>query len=99
MKRCRRQLDAALQRLSRQLRSLSSERLPLRVLSVRPLSAAARHMHPMPPLPHPLAGAANLEIERAVETGAARIPRCLEPVELLVQLEGSGGLTLPMPSA
>ena len=56
--------------------------MALRVLAVTPASAVLRHTAPFPPLPHPLAGGAG-----SVDGG---VPRCLEPLELLVQLEGSG---------
>lgn len=70
-------------KLGKQLRSASS--LPLKVVAVQPLSAAARHTAAFPPLPHPLAGG-----QRA--RPGARLPRCVEAIELMAQLEGSGGL-------
>lgn len=72
-------------KLSKQLRSLST--LALRVISTQPLSAASRHTAPFVPLPHPLAGAA------AAAAGQGRLPRCLEPLDVLLQLESSGQLT------
>ena len=74
-------------KLSKQLRSLST--LALRVISTQPLSAASRHTAPFVPLPHPLAGAA------AAAAGRGRLPRCLEPLDVLLQLESSGQLTSP----
>jgi len=56
----------------------------LRVLAVAPAAAALRHTAAFPPLPHPLAGGA------AGGAAGAAVPRCLEPLEVLVQLEGSG---------
>lgn len=74
-------LDATIDRLSKQIRGLTN--LTLNITSTQPLSAVSRHTAPFYPLPHPLAGA-------GVAAGAGRIPRCLEPAELLLQLEGSG---------
>lgn len=48
-----RQLEAATDKLGKQLRGLSE--LALRIVSVQPLSAASRRTAPFPPLPHPLA--------------------------------------------
>lgn len=76
-----RQLDAAVEKLSKQIRGLTT--LTLKVVSAQPLSATSRHTAPFYPLPHPLAGA-------GLGADAARISRCLEPTELLLQLEGSG---------
>lgn len=50
--RCR-QLEAATDKLGKQLRGLSD--LALRVVSVQPLGAASRRTAPFPPQPHPLA--------------------------------------------
>ena len=74
-------LDGAVDRLSKQIRALTN--LTLHVTSTQPLSATSRHTAPFYPLPHPLAGAGGA-------AGVGRIPRCLEPTELLLQLEGSG---------
>ena len=70
-------------KLGKQLRSTSS--LPLRVVAVQPLSAAARHTAAFPPLPHPLAGGQRSQ-------PGARLPRCMDTSDLMAQLEGSGGL-------
>ncbi|DBB01879.1 TPA: hypothetical protein ACH3X1_000480 [Trebouxia sp. C0004] len=75
-----RQLDAAVDRLSKQIRGLTN--LTLKVVSTQPLSSTSRHTAPFYPLPHPLAGGGP--------AGTGRIPRCLEATELMLQLEGSG---------
>ena len=77
-----RQLQDALGLLAKQLRSLS---LALTITAVQPISASARRCATFPPLPHPLAGA-----EAVPDKKRARAARCLDPVEVLVQLEGSG---------
>ena len=74
-------LDGAVDRLSKQIRGLTN--LTLKITSTQPLSAISRHTVPFYPLPHPLAGTGGA-------AGVGRIPRCLEPTELLLQLEGSG---------
>ena len=74
-------LDGAVDRLSKQIRGLPN--LTLKITSAQPLSAVSRHTAPYYPLPHPLAGGGG-------PAGVGRIPRCLEPTELLLQLEGSG---------
>ena len=63
--------------------------LPLKVVALQPLSAPARHTAAFPPLPH------LLLLGPAARDGGAgadaeRVPRCLEAVHLMVQLEGSG---------
>lgn len=87
-RRCR-QLDAAGEAVTRQLRGLPE--VVLRVVSVQPLGAAQRRTAPFPPRPHPLArpggGAA----------GGGGVARCLEPQELLVHLESSGAPLTPSP--
>ena len=84
-----RDLEAALAKLGKQLRAVGS--LPLKVVALQPLSAAARHTAAFPPLPHPLLlGPAARP--GASEADMGRVPRCLEAVHLLVQLEGSGEL-------
>lgn len=70
---------------SKRLRSLASDSLPLRVVSVQPLAAVLRHAAAFPPLPHLLAGAPRDAL------ASDHVARCLQPVELLCQLEGSGG--------
>lgn len=82
-----RQLDAAVDKLGKQLRGL--EGTALKVIGVQPLAPAARHTAAFPPRPHALAGGQELlaGLEEAADGGLAR---CLEPVEVLVQLENSG---------
>ncbi|KAG2441964.1 hypothetical protein HYH02_009758 [Chlamydomonas schloesseri] len=75
---------AAAEKLSKQLRAL--EGLALKVVSVQPLSGVARGTAPLPPQPHPLAGGAGAG--KAADGGG--IPRCLDPIEVLVTLEDSG---------
>jgi len=72
-------MEAALEKLSKQLRTLDST--ALKVVGVQPISAVTRHTCPFFPLPHPLAGGPGAGEE---------LPRCLEAVEVLVQLENSG---------
>ena len=48
-----RQLEAATDKLGKQLRGLAG--LALRIVSVQPLGAASRRTAPFPPQPHPLA--------------------------------------------
>ncbi|KAG2440710.1 hypothetical protein HXX76_003567 [Chlamydomonas incerta] len=79
--------SAAAEKLGKQLRAL--EGLALKVVSVQPLSGVARGTAPLPPLPHPLAGGAGAG--KGADGGAAGgIPRCLDPMEVLVTLENSG---------
>lgn len=68
-------------RLSKQLRSLTS--LALKIVAVRPISAAARHTAAVVPQPHPFASSSRDPSEK-------KVARCLDPVEVLIQLEGSG---------
>jgi U3 small nucleolar RNA-associated protein 22 len=81
--------EAAAERLGKQLRSVGGgeQELPLRIVTVQPLAATLRHAAVFPPLPHQLAGAAAADAGRAERD---QVPRCLEPVELLCGLEGSG---------
>jgi hypothetical protein len=76
-----RQIEAAIAKLGKQLRSASS--LPLKIVAVQPLSAAARHTAAFPPLPHPLAGGPHAD-------PSGCLARCLDTMDLLAQLEGSG---------
>ena len=69
---------------SKRLRSLASDSLPLRVVAVQPLAPVLRHAAAFPPLPHLLAGAPRDAL------ASDHVARCLEPVELLCQLEGTG---------
>ncbi|KMT09405.1 hypothetical protein BVRB_6g128810 isoform B [Beta vulgaris subsp. vulgaris] len=66
--------------LAKHLRLLDD--IPLRVSSVQPLDSAFRLTSVFPPEPHPLAGEKGF-ISRSVAT-------CVQPVEVLIQLEGSG---------
>lgn len=74
--------DSALERLSKAMRSLNS--LALKVNSIQPLSAISRGTVAFPPLPHPLAGGPGGGM------GGMPLPRCMDAIEVLVQLEGSG---------
>ena len=56
--------------------------MALKVVSVQPLSAASRHTSAFAPLPHPFAGGPGAR--------GVKIARCIDPLEVLVQLEGSG---------
>jgi U3 small nucleolar RNA-associated protein 22 len=56
---------------------------------VQPLSAVARGTAPLPPQPHPLAGG-SAAAAVADAGGVGGIPRCLDPLEVLVTLENSG---------
>ena len=76
--------DAAYAQFSKQLRALASDSLPLRVVATQPLCPVLRHAAAFPPLPHPLAGAPEDALQ------GNHVARCLEPVEVLCQLEGSG---------
>lgn len=67
-------------KLGKQLRSLT--KLALKVTAVQPISATARHTSGFTPLPHPYASGSALRTDR--------VERCIEPVPLLIQLEGSG---------
>jgi U3 small nucleolar RNA-associated protein 22 len=57
---------------------------PLQVNTVQALSATLRHTAPFFPQPHPLAGGP------IAAGGLPSLPRCLAPLDLMVQLEGSG---------
>lgn len=76
--------DAALESLGKQLRSLSD--LALKVIGVQPLSAVSRHTCCFYPEPHPLAEGTG----EGVYAPGVKVPRVLEPIEIMVQLEGSG---------
>lgn len=55
------------------------------VVGVQPLSAVSRHTAAFVPLPHPWVGGPPRQAGKH-----GRVPRCLEPIEVMVQLEGSG---------
>ncbi|GIL78350.1 hypothetical protein Vretimale_7699 [Volvox reticuliferus] len=83
--------EAAVDKLSKQLRAL--DRLALKVVGVQPLSAVARGTAPLPPQPHPLAGGSLAAMAGRAGAGAGGggpMPRCLDPLEVLVTLENSG---------
>lgn len=73
--------------LAKQLRSLS---LALAITAVQPISASVRRTAVLPQGPHPLAGTAADESAAEATQQRRHMPRCLEPVEVMVQLEGSG---------
>nr|XP_043615466.1 nucleolar protein 6 [Erigeron canadensis] len=66
--------------LSKRLRLLKD--VPLRISSVQPLDAAFRHTTVFPPMPHPLAS--------GTKAGKKIMPTCIQPMEVMIQLEGSG---------
>jgi U3 small nucleolar RNA-associated protein 22 len=78
--------EAALDKLGKQLRALGE--VVLKVVGVQPLSAASRRTAPFVPEPHPLVGGPG---GLAAAAASPQLPRCLEPLEVMVQLEGSGG--------
>ena len=70
-----RELDAAVASLSKRLKELDN--ITLHISSCQQLSPAGRHTCAFPPLPHPLLTASQSE--------SASVPRCLQPVEMLVR--------------
>ena len=82
--------EAALDKLGRALRGLGD--VVLKPVGVQPLSAAARRTAPFVPAPHPLAGGPGgpAAAAAAAEGGGRGLPRVLEPLEVMVALEGSG---------
>jgi len=60
--------------------------VPLKVVSVQPLSGAFRGTDPFPPRPHQLAFGAGVGMGR----GDQHMPVCPKTLDVLVQLEGSG---------
>ncbi|GLC36668.1 hypothetical protein PLESTM_000487400 [Pleodorina starrii] len=80
--------EAAVDKLAKQLRGLDG--LALKVVGVQPLSAVARGTAPLPPQPHPLAGGSAAAAADAAGGVSGGIPRCLDPLEVLVTLENSG---------
>ena len=77
-------LVQSLDRLSKRMKELKD--LPLKVVNVQPLSAAFRGTDPFPPKPHQLAFGAGIGMGRSDE----QISVCPKPLDVLVQLEGSG---------
>ncbi|GFR51741.1 hypothetical protein Agub_g14187 [Astrephomene gubernaculifera] len=80
--------EAAAEKLGKQLRAL--EGLALKVIGVQPLSSVTRGTAPLPPQPHPLAGGSAAGAGAGEAGGSGGIPRCLDPMEVLVTLESSG---------
>lgn len=70
-------------KLGKQLRSV--EGTALKVVGVQSISSASRQTCAFFPLPHPLAGGGT-----SSTSATDCLPRCLEPIEVLVQLESSG---------
>ncbi|XVE82616.1 hypothetical protein DITRI_Ditri16bG0020000 [Diplodiscus trichospermus] len=73
----------AFEELSKRLRSI--EDIPLRVSSVQPLDSAFRFTSVFPPEPHPLA---NKKVDVARVNNLT--PLCVQSLEVMIQLEGSG---------
>lgn len=78
--------ESALDKLGKQLRALGE--VVLKVVGVQPLSPVSRRTAVFVPEPHPLAGGPG---GLAAAATASHLPRCLDPLEVMVQLEGSGG--------
>ncbi|XP_026393536.1 nucleolar protein 6-like isoform X1 [Papaver somniferum] len=75
-------LLAAFEVLSKRLRSIKD--IPLSVSSVQPLDPAFRSTSVFLPAPHPLAN-------EKVKGRTSQLPStCIQPVEVMIQLEGSG---------
>ncbi|KAJ4714403.1 nucleolar protein 6 [Melia azedarach] len=68
--------------LSKRLRLI--EDIPLKISSVQPLDSAFRFTSVFPPEPHLLA------IEKHSVSRLKLIPTCIQPLEVMIQLEGSG---------
>ncbi|KAJ0961338.1 hypothetical protein J5N97_000600 [Dioscorea zingiberensis] len=80
-------LLGAFETLSKRLRNL--EEIPLRISSVQPLDPALRHTSIYPPVPHPLA------FEKGVKPKPPKFATtCIQPLEVMIQLEGSGNWPL-----
>ncbi|XP_031255043.1 nucleolar protein 6 [Pistacia vera] len=69
--------------LSKRLRLI--EDIPLKISSVQPLDSAFRFTSVFPPEPHPLANE-KLNVSRIHKL----TPSCIQPLEVMIQLEGSG---------
>ncbi|MCD7454518.1 hypothetical protein HAX54_025139 [Datura stramonium] len=76
-------LLVALEELSKRLLQLND--IPLKVSTVQALDSAVRLTSVFPPMPHPLAHEKRVDIKlrKPVST-------CINPVEVMIQLEGSG---------
>ncbi|KAL3813203.1 hypothetical protein ACJIZ3_014471 [Penstemon smallii] len=99
------QLDFALRQGNRDLISLSKDLLnayddlskklrllddiPLRISSVQPLDSAFRLTSVFPPTPHPLAHEEGMKLKLQKLTAT-----CIQPLEVMIQLEGSGNWPL-----
>ncbi|KAI4381714.1 hypothetical protein MLD38_007764 [Melastoma candidum] len=75
-------LVQAFEVLSKRLRHIQD--IPLKVSSVQPLDSAFRFMSVFPPEPHPLI------IEKGLPRQRKRMSSCVQPLEVMLQLEGSG---------
>ncbi|KAM3729279.1 hypothetical protein ACB098_M003800 [Castanea mollissima] len=73
----------ALEVLSKHLRLIQD--IPLKVSSVQPLDPAFRFTSVFPPEPHPLA-----IVKGDVPRLQKLMPSCIQPLEVMIQLEGSG---------
>ncbi|KAH6800552.1 nucleolar protein [Perilla frutescens var. hirtella] len=84
---CSRNLLKAYDDLSKHLRLLDD--IPLRISSVQPLDSAFRLTSVFPPVPHPLANkeGARIKLEKHTAT-------CIHPLEVMIQLGGSGNWPL-----
>jgi U3 small nucleolar RNA-associated protein 22 len=82
-------INSATTQLGKRLRAMDDANLPLKVISAQPLSPVSRHAAVFPPLPHPLAGASTATVKESLADDGV-IPRCLEPIEILCKLEGTG---------
>ncbi|XP_051127399.1 uncharacterized protein LOC127248890 [Andrographis paniculata] len=69
--------------LSKHLRLLDD--IPLKISSVQPLGSAFRLTSVYPPAPHPLAHEEGCRIKLEKPTAT-----CIQPLEIMIQLEGSG---------
>ncbi|XP_047959610.1 nucleolar protein 6-like isoform X1 [Salvia hispanica] len=76
---CAGSLMKAYDDLSKHLRLLDD--ITLRISSVQPLDSAFR----FPPVPHPLANKESARIKQEKHTAT-----CVQPLEVMIQLEGSG---------
>jgi U3 small nucleolar RNA-associated protein 22 len=70
--------------LTKQLRALND--LALKVIGVQPLSSVTRHTCCFYPEPHPLAEGSGAR----AYTAGARVPRVVEAIDVMVQLESTG---------
>ncbi|KAG8383986.1 hypothetical protein BUALT_Bualt04G0070800 [Buddleja alternifolia] len=73
--------------LSKHLRLLDD--IPLRISSVQPLDSAFRLTSVFPPAPHPLAHEEGIRVKLEKPTAT-----CIQPLEVMIQLEGSGNWPL-----